>query len=594
MAAAHGGHLDAIEYVLSCGESARAISNWGLTALDHAALGGNVDAIQALMQRGARAGGARDGTDALLVFASTSGRADAIAFALDSRSYDEHQVDNALEAAYWSADALGFLLSRRHCSSRAIERTMIAAAQRGRLDSLRFLVNQQGGPLCAIDPMGGGLLHSALRSGNLETIQYVLDTGSFDVKREDERCETSLLTAAATSGNVAAMRFIFGRGAKMVNFGGGKKSTLVAAALAGSAEAMKFSISLGSFIDETNDRGQCVLSAATESGSLGAIKCAYDFGAAFQGEPSFFNPPPIFGVAAQNNVALMHFLLDEHHCTLDEWDDADKGSCLAKKCARTRSVDALRFVLESAKEQPLEHQNAAYHAAVMGGSLDAMRLVESAFPHAQLPYGMDVLMIATWFLSSSVFQYALDKGSPVNSTDFCGLTPLLHAAKAGCVTFMRELVARGADWTARDNSKRSLLMHAASVQAVQFALECGCSLAETDGEGRSIIHHAASNGRVDVMRLAMELGCNVDTEDGEKSTPLLLAGGWEVISFALENGACLSHRDSNRCTVFTTAAAYYNKKSVQYALARGGPVAEPHFNYVSRDARAFLTQHGLL
>ena len=306
MAAAYGGHLDAIEHVLSRGESVHAINRWGLTALDHAALGGSVEA----MQRGARAGWTKDGTDNLLVLTSTSGHVDAIAFALDEEKCDEEQVDRALEAAYWSVDALAFLLSRRRCSSRAIERAMFAAAQNGRADSLRFLVTQQGANFSARDPRGGGLLHSALRSGNEKTIQFVLDSGAIDVKREDDSCETSLLAAAASSGNAAALRLMYERGAKM-NFGAHTKSTLVAAALSGSAEAMKFCMSHGSHIDETNEYGQCVLSAAAASGSVGAIKCAYDFGATYQA-PSYCNPPPTFAVAVRNNVALMQRLLDEH------------------------------------------------------------------------------------------------------------------------------------------------------------------------------------------------------------------------------------------------------------------------------------------
>ena len=598
MAAAYGGHLGAIEYVMSRGESCCAVTDSGRTALDHAALGGSVEAMRALMQLGARAGWTKDGTDNLLVLASTGGRVDAIAFALEEGNCDGQQVDRALEAAYWSVDALAFLLSRRRCSSRVIERAMFAAAQNGRLDSLRFLVTQQGAPLSPVDPTRGGLLHSALRSGNEETIQFVLDSGAIDVKREDESCETSLLTAAASSGNAAAMRLIYERGAKKMDFGGarGTRSTLVAAALSGSPEAMKFSISHGSHIDETDEYGQCVLSAAAASGSLGAIKCAYDFGAAYHApsHPNYCNPPPMFAVAVRNNVALMQFLLDEHHCTLDKLNDADS---LLTECAKKRAVDALRFALERAKKPATQkQQDATYYAALLGGSLDAIRLVERVFPLAQLPYGRNKLLVNTKFFSSSVW-YALENGASVDSTDGCGLTPLLRAANAGCVPFMRELVARGAKWTARDSLNRSLIMHAASVPAVRFALECGCSIAETDDRGRSIIHHAASNGRVDVMRLAMELGCSVDAEDGDKSTPLLLADGWEAISFALENGACLSHRDSSGVTVFTNAIASSDKKCVQYALARGATasIPSPHSSrYLAPTVRAFLTLHGLL
>ena len=585
MAAAYGGHLDAIEYVLSRGECVHAISHWGLTALDHAALGGSVEAMQVVMQRGARAGWTEDGTDNLLVLTSTSGHVDAIAFALDDEKCDEVQADRALEAAYWSVDALAFLLSHRRCSSRAIERAMFAAAHNGRVDSLRFLVTQQGANLSARDPCGGGLLHSALRSGNEETIQFVLDCGAIDVRREDESCETSLLMAAASSGNVAAMRLIYGRGAKKMNergskmnFGAHTKSTLVVAALAGSAEAMKFCISHGSRIDETNEYGQCVLSAAAESGSPGAIQCAYDFGATYH-SPSYCNPPPMFAVAVRNNVALMQRLLDERHCTLDEWDKANFScSLMAEKCAKARAVDALQFALERSKmPQTEEQQTTTYYATLVGGSLDAMRLVECAFPQAQLQIGMSVLMVAARLFSSSVFQYALQRGDTVDSTDNFGMTPLLHAAAAGCVPYMRELVARGAKWSARDSSNRSLILHAASVPAVRFALECGCSITETDDDGRSIMHHAASEGRIDVMRLAMELGCSVDAEDSDKSTPLPLAGGWEVISFALESGACLLHRNSAGRTVFTNTIAPSNRNSVQYALARGAPVTVAHY-----------------
>ena len=594
MAAAYGGHLDAIEYALSRGESCGAVTDCGKTALDHAALGGSVEAMRALMQRGARAGWVKDGTDNLLFLTSTSGRVDAIAFALDKGNCDEQQVDRALEAAFWSVDALAFLLSRRRCSSRAIESATTVAAQNGRHESLRFLATQQRAPLCAVDPWGGGLLHSALRSGNEETIQFVLDSGAIDVKREDDYCETSLLTAAASSGNAAAMRLIYGRGAKKMNFGAHTTSTLVAAALSGSAEAMKFCMSHGSRIDETNEYSQCVLSAAATSGSIGAIQCAYDFGATYH-TSSYCNPPPMSAVAVRNNVALMQYMLDEKQCVLDEWNNTG-DTCLLTECAKRRAVDAMRFAMERAKKPPTEaQQNETYYGSLLGGSLDVMRLAECAFPQAQLQYGMSVLMVAARFFSSSVFQYALERGAPIDSTDAAGMTPLLHAAHAGCVPFMRELVARGAKWSARDSSNRSLIMHAASVPAVRFALECGCSVTETDVDGRSIMHHAANSGRVDVMRLAMEFGCSVDAEDSAKSTPLELAGGWEAMSFALENGACLSHHDSMGRTVFTNSVDSYDLENVQYVLARGAPVAVLQKSvYVSDDIRAFLTLHGLM
>ena len=168
----------------------------------------------------------------------------------------------------------------------------------------------------------------------------------------------------------------------------------------------------------------------------------------------------------------------------------------------------------------------------------------------------------------------------------------MQAASRTCVSLLR-----GAKWAARDSSNRSLIMHAASVPAARFALECGCSVTETDADGRSIIHYAASDGRIDVMRLAMELGCSVDAEDGDKSTPLLLARGWEVISFALESGACLSHCNSAGRTVFTNAIASSDKKSVQYVLARGATasIPSPHSSrYLAPTVRAFLALHGLL
>ena len=213
-------------------------------------------------------------------------------------------------------------------------------------------------PCPSADPKCGGLLHSALRSGNIETIQFVLDKCSFDVKREDESCETSLLTAAASSGNATAMRLIYGRGAKKMNFGARTKSTLVAAASSGSAEAMKFSISHGSHIDETDEHGVSVCSAQPPPvGPLKQLNARTRFGAVFR-DPSYCNLPPIFAAAVRNNVALMQFLLDEHHCTLDEWDD-DDDTFLLKECAQGSTVDALRFTLERAKKPATEKQQSS-------------------------------------------------------------------------------------------------------------------------------------------------------------------------------------------------------------------------------------------
>ena len=569
MAAAQGGCVDAMKYAVSRGESMRGVTDCGWTVLDYAALGGHVEAMKYAMENGVSA----EDLASLLSHAAKSGCVDAIAFVLDlDAKLVAEETGDALHAAHCSVDAVRFLTQRCRYGLEELQLMMSTCARTAHIDSMRFLVSQ-GASLEArrIDLDNWSILHCALQSGSIETIEYVLQNGAFDVREEPLPSRASFLSCAARSGNVEAMKYIYERGADKVVPSGGDDCTIIEAAVAGSPEAMDFALQKGSTIDDLNSSGQCVLSAAASSGSLAALKCAFDRGAKFSGDSGWYNMPPLFAAVLLNNLDIIRYLVDEQHEPLDA---SFEGRSLAEYAAMVRSVVAMRYFIEKGTPSDDDDGESLFECALNGGSTAAVQLALAASGNQDSALYETMLFGAIARNSMSLVSLAVDNKAPLEAINICGRTALLEAAGQRKASIMRLLLEHGADSKARDNDGASLLLRAATGGAatMQLALRCGCTIAEVDNDGKTALHYAAECGHVDAMRLALELGCSVDCESNDGSTPLFVAGCVDAMSFALECGACITHRDKKGDSLLTRIALNSgDEEFTHFAVAKGAP-----------------------
>jgi ankyrin repeat protein len=124
----------------------------------------------------------------------------------------------------------------------------------------------------------------------------------------------------------------------------------------------------------------------------------------------------------------------------------------------------------------------------------------------------------------------------VNQKDRHGHTPLMDAAKAGDMEALADLLARGADITARSE------------------------------KGKSALHYAAANGKLEAAKLLVEKGAELDPRDRDGHTPLMLAaiyGCNQTVQLLVLAGADVNARTP----AGTTAKMYAQNNSHPLAAA---------------------------
>jgi ankyrin repeat protein len=125
--------------------------------------------------------------------------------------------------------------------------------------------------------------------------------------------------------------------------------------------------------------------------------------------------------------------------------------------------------------------------------------------------------------------------------DFTGMTPFLHAARAGDLTVMRVLLEHGADPRIPTFAGTTALMAAAGVnwvfyqtydegpaallEAVKLCHELGMDVNAVNSMGITALMGAANRGSDDIIRFLVEKGARLDVKDNEGRTPLTWAEG---------------------------------------------------------------------
>ncbi|MBI5164996.1 MAG: ankyrin repeat domain-containing protein [Magnetospirillum sp.] len=99
-------------------------------------------------------------------------------------------------------------------------------------------------------------------------------------------------------------------------------------------------------------------------------------------------------------------------------------------------------------------------------------------------------------------------------------------------------------------------------------------LAETDNDGRTLLHRAAMAGNADMVRLLLNASLDVNARDFSKKTPLHMAANGQVVEILIARGASISAVDSHRRSALHWAAIRGSKPVVEALLARGANVKD--------------------
>ncbi len=139
------------------------------------------------------------------------------------------------------------------------------------------------------------------------------------------------------------------------------------------------------------------------------------------------------------------------------------------------------------------------------------------FSGTQLYPGSQALREAEGAAVAGLAAVLMDAGTPVNSTNENGETPLTVAACYGPKALVQTLLQRGADVFAANQLGQTALHQAVGCDnrpSVYLLISNGADPGATDKNGRTPLHYAAANRHLLLMTLLLSFGSDPSLKDG--------------------------------------------------------------------------------
>ena len=376
-------------------------------------------------------------------------------------------------------------------------------------------------------------LYPAIRDGNSEKVEFLLDKGGADLHGRD-RAGWPPLVRAAECGQLAVAEILLKKGADPV-FG-----------------------TLGRF------SGRLPIHFAAEEGHVEVVRLLLKQRDVSPNLTDHQNETALFKAAKNGHEAVVQLLLDQEDVqpdivTLEGWT-ALATAVLERHIRIVRALLARRDVnpnIAPYEQTPLwmaapgeqeviaellrrpdidiDRKNrwgeTAFYRAVYWSNLAASQLLltRGADPNIPDERGRTPLSAASVNENEKakemekVVEFLLRVPSiAINQADDDGQTPLMRAASHGELTSLRLLLAAGADVRATDHGGKTSLHLAAAAGhkiAIKVLLKTQAQIDSQDKKFNTPLAAAAVNGHDAVVRLLLERGADPELADEDEETP---------------------------------------------------------------------------
>ncbi|CAH3150812.1 unnamed protein product [Porites lobata] len=341
---------------------------------------------------------------------------------------------------------------------------LFLSAANGYTDILMFFI-ENGADInaCTADHNCTPLM-LAIENGHTNTVNVLIQYGA-NVALTDDSGFTALHYACIDHGSLEILGCLIQKGAD-VNTGSNDKLTpLMIAAEKGHINALTLLIKFGADVDLQDKNGKTALHHAVYGSDVSCeiLSCLIEMGA---------------DVSAGGNINHTPLMIA-----------AEKGH-----------INAVTFLIRNGADVDLQDQN----------------------------YGETALFCAVrgFDASCEVLNCLTKNGADINASSKRMLTPLMIAAKMGCIN------------------------------AVTFLMECGAIVDLQDKDGKTALHYAVHalhhacrfHGSCEILSCLIETGADVNARAKNKSTPLMMAceyGHLNAVTFLTEHGAHAGLRDED-------------------------------------------------
>ncbi|KAB8234489.1 ankyrin repeat-containing domain protein [Aspergillus alliaceus] len=403
------------------------------------------------------------------------------------------------------------------------------AAGNGHTDAVISLL-MKGASIKAVDKEGRDALMWAAAHGHLATAESLMEGGASLTANDSAR--RAALSFAAENGQSGMVTMLLEKGAFVDEQDNHRRTALLWAAEGGHVSTLRILFDHGAILDHRNSSGRTALSLAAGEGHLRAAEALVNMGA----KPELTDNSErnaLSWAAGNGHIEVVFFLLDS---VSPEWLETTDTSGLTffAWAARNGQANVISPLLERLEQN----------------------LIRTANKHGQTAFFLACLYghteVVDIFLQQRVFN--------VCESDRCGNSPLLAAASGN------------------------------HVEVVELLLRYGAPINTVGPYRRTVLWHAAADGRLGVVRKLLEHGANMRLEDISGTSPLLVAVEFnhqDVASLLLSHGADVNCPDSTGQFPLLWAVKHNDVTLARMLLARGAKVNGKDSEGLTLEARAY-------
>ncbi|MBE6417359.1 MAG: hypothetical protein E7033_02710 [Akkermansiaceae bacterium] len=491
MLAAASGQQECLRLLLDAGAQITAAPDNFCTALHFAAEKGHTACVETLLQAGAAVNAANNNSETALHIANAYGYQECLTALLQGGA-DPNQRDGADFTP------------------------LHTATSKGNFDCARILL-RHGAELNTIQLDGHTPLQRATLHNDRTIVNFLLEEGA-DISIQDEQQRTAI-DIARNEHHTEVLRILARHALKTRQHANYNDIEAFCQAIKNDdSETVRLFIDAGLPLNESEDNAVRAFYTAAHNGRPAQLQILLDAGVSPQ--VTQFNTLSLYHEAISNADSIRVLLR-----VLPDFGSLNNAGQTAKELAQIRQYQESVSVFESAEWlQNAGHQPAHYDEdlLVAARKSDHRTLQHLLNVGARTEYrndeGQTAVHLAAQARQVTCLKRLLEAHANPNTTDHQNMTPLMLATINNKASFVRTLLAAGADLSVYylDDTPVTMAAKKGHIECLQFILDAGADVNSRDKHDKTLLHIAAEKGDIKMLHVLYERGADINSKSAKE------------------------------------------------------------------------------